>query len=681
MEAKLLSLSDFLIQPKTQFIIPVYQRNYDWTETQCRQLLKDIYSVGRNDNYISHFIGSVVFIHDGVYSSAGKRLLTIIDGQQRLTTMTLILYVLSLKAREIGNEKLANELFEDYVINKRFDEEKIKLRPVKKDDKALKYIIENSENDTFDGYSRIIENFNYFKSEIPQEDTDVLLKGISKLVFVEISLERQKDDPQRIFESLNSTGLDLSQADLIRNYVLMDLSPKDQNRIYDKYWFEIENLTIEDRSKQTKLSDFIRDFLTFKFRDIPNKNKVFDEFKKRYNFNNINYLEEVLVDLKNYAKYYSKLINPEVESNIEIRERLKQINKLEINVVYPFLLEVYDDYINNVIDTQAFIEALDLIQSFVWRRFICGLPTNALNKIFMRLYEDITDKSKYVYCLQLSLLMKKGQQRFPTNEEIEAELKVKDFYNIQSKNRIYFLERLENYNNNEPVIIEGNDDITVEHIFPQKPSLEWRKDLGEKFAEFQLKYTHIIANLTLSGNNGELGNKSFIEKRDMPEKGYKASRLFLNKYLSSLNKWTEVELLKRLRILTERIELIWSYPQISVDLKEINEEINLFDIEDATSNQIDYAIFDNKKYTNMSYVELYGQIAKYLFEFDPNVFLNNNLAQKLKLTKDKETLRRPVKISPLYYIEGHGNSNAILERLKKILQAFENIDDLYIKFI
>jgi len=681
MEANLVNLTEFLNQPKTQFIIPVYQRNYDWKITHCKQLLKDIYEVSQNSNLKSHFIGSIVFTHEGAYSSAQNKpkQLIIIDGQQRLTTITLLILALSRKAEEANKKELANELMEDYIINKRFEEEKIKLRPIKKDALSFKSLINNEDYILDLEYSRIIENFNYFKAEIQISDIENLIAGLDKLVFVEISLERGKDDPQRIFESLNSTGLDLSEADLIRNYILMDISPELQQKIYEKYWRQIESMTLNHNSKQNSLSDFIRDYLTMKYRSIPNKNKVFESFKQKYKFSNVEQLEEVLVELKNFSILYNKIINPDEEPNKDITKHLKFLNKIEINVSYPFLLEVYNDFVKEVIQEKDFIMVLEIIQSFVWRRILTGLPPNALNKIFMRLYEDI-DKKNYINSLELSLVKKNGQQRFPNDEEIVAELRVKDAYNMQSKNKTYYLQRLENYENKEPVLIEGNENITIEHILPQKPSLEWKRELGENLNELQQKYLHNIANLTLSGNNGELGNKSFVEKRDLPEKGYRDSKLSLNRYLSKIDKWTEKEILERLDIITKKTLQIWKFPDIKYELDE-TDEINIMDIEDARFKQIDYVLFDDKKFENIHYVELLTQISNYLFEFDPNTFLSNEMKSKIKLLANKEAFSKPILVGQSYYIEGHGNANAIISRIKKILQIYGLSDEMYIKFM
>ena len=413
MKANETKVEDFLSSYKTQFVIPVYQRNYDWSTSQCKQLLDDILEVGTSKRTNAHFIGSVVYVHDDVYTSSRIKELTVIDGQQRLTTLTLIYLTLYRLAIEMNDKGLEAEISETYLTNKFApEEEKLKLRPTENNDKAIKYLLRSDSNEEFNDFSKVIDNFNYFKSRITAENIEYVLKGLSKLMFVEISLDREKDDPQRIFESLNSTGLELSQADLIRNYILMGLNRKSQNKIYNNYWEIIEKLAKDESLNTSKVSDFIRDYLTLVNNKIPNKNKVYLEFKAKFPTSDLEELENNLLPIKSLVKYYNKLLNPKNESDREIRTQLEYINRLEVNVAFPFLMKVYEDYSENIIDKQTFIKVLDFIQSFAWRRFILGLPTNALNKIFMTLYEKI-DKDNYLISLQKWLLKRPGSQRFP----------------------------------------------------------------------------------------------------------------------------------------------------------------------------------------------------------------------------------------------------------------------------
>ncbi len=419
---------------------------------------------------------------------------------------------------------------------------------------------------------------------------------------------------------------------------------------------------------------------------IPNKGKVYQEFKRKYPITDISTLEKVLGKIKKYSYHYSKFINPQNESDIDVRNQLIQINKLEINVAYPFLLEVYNDYNTNVINKHIILEVLDLLQSFTWRRFIIGLPTNALNKIFMRLYEDI-ETADYILSLQKSLIKKKSTQRFPGDKEILATLKERDMYGIQTRNRNYLLEKLENYENREFVRIDGNPDITIEHIFPQNPDPKWKITLGEEqYNLLKEKYLNTIANLTLSGNNGKLSNKYFTEKRDMneenKEQGYKFSRLWLNRHLASLDKWDIEELDIRFKLLSERFLKIWSYPPIVITSETDNQEVNIFEAEDPKNKKLEYAIFFDQKIEVREVAKLYTQVIKQLFELQPETFFSTELGKRIGLTKNptEGNPRQAIAINDTYYFEGHIDNVGKFERMKQALTLFELEDELTIKY-
>jgi uncharacterized protein with ParB-like and HNH nuclease domain len=683
MKANETKVEDFLSSNKTQFVIPVYQRNYDWSTSQCKQLLDDILEVGTSKRTNAHFIGSVVYVHDDVYTSSRIKELTVIDGQQRLTTLTLIYLTLYRLAIEMNDKGLEAEISETYLTNKFApEEEKLKLRPTENNDKAIKYLLRSDSNEEFNDFSKVIDNFNYFKSRITAENIEYVLKGLSKLMFVEISLDREKDDPQRIFESLNSTGLELSQADLIRNYILMGLNRKSQNKIYNNYWEIIEKLAKDESLNTSKVSDFIRDYLTLVNNKIPNKNKVYLEFKAKFPTSDLEELENNLLPIKSLVKYYNKLLNPKNESDREIRTQLEYINRLEVNVAFPFLMKVYEDYSENIIDKQTFIKVLDFIQSFAWRRFILGLPTNALNKIFMTLYEKI-DKDNYLISLQKWLLKRPGSQRFPKNNELIESLKLKDVYNVKSKNRTYLLERLENFENKEPVKIEGNTDITIEHIFPQNPDPKWKVDLGtDEYNFIKETYLNTIGNLTLSGNNGKLGNKNFSYKRDLENAGYKDSRLWLNKYLSIAEKWDKAEIERRFDLLAERFLKIWEYPAIDLDDRDENNEVNIFEAEDPKHKKLEYAIFYDQKIEVTQVAKLYVEVFKQLFDLQPETFFTTDLAEKITLTKNPKegNPRQAVQINDTYFIEGNIDNIGKFEKIKHALTIFDSEDELTIKY-
>ncbi|MBX3289282.1 MAG: DUF262 domain-containing protein [Acidobacteria bacterium] len=684
MKATELQLNRFLAETNTQFVVPVYQRNYDWNLAQCKQLFEDIVRVGSNDKETSHFVGSIVYIHDDVYSVSDIRELSIIDGQQRLTTITLIYVALLALAKKLNDEGLVNRIQETYLINKFAQhEEKLKLRPTEQNDRALKFLLNGAEGN-FDAYSKLIDNFNYFKGQITEDNKDIVLKGLNKLIFVQISLERGKDDPQKIFESLNSTGLELSQSDLIRNYILMDLKPKEQARMYENYWSQIEINAQHEETKKNRVSDFIRDFLTLKNRTIPNKDKVYGEFKQKYNSQSVEELENLLSDLKKYSVLYSKFINPHKEPDKEIRRQLQYISRLEITVVFPFLLEVLNDYESNIIDKTGLIEILEVVQSFAWRRFILSLPTHGLNKLFMRLYDDI-DHKDYAPSLHRSLLRKTSTQRFPRDKEVIEALRSKDVYSIQSRNKTYFLDRLENFENNEPVQID-NPDITIEHIFPQNPEPKWKAVLGEdEYSLIREKYVNTIANLTLSGNNGKLGNKYFIDKRDMNdegrEQGYKFSRLWLNKHLSSLEKWDIEEIEKRFDLIAERFLKIWKLPEVEIENEVVEyEETNIFDAEEPTFKKLDYAVFFDQRLEVTNVTELFRQVLQSLFELNPEAFFSKDISIRLGLTKNPDDCSSAFPLNDTYFAEIQLDSKSKFERLRYVLTALGLTDELFIKY-
>ncbi|HRO43178.1 MAG TPA: DUF262 domain-containing protein [Flavipsychrobacter sp.] len=687
MKASETKIEKFLASNETTFAIPVYQRNYDWTLTQCKQLLQDIIEAGRDNKINAHFVGSIVYVHDDVYSASGLTELTIIDGQQRLTTVTLIYSALMRVAKDQNDMQRVLRLSKTYLINEfASEEEKLKLKPTDNNKEALRHILSATEQQ-YKGYSRIIENFNFFKSSINAGNAEVIHRGLSKLIFVDIALDRYRDNPQRIFESLNSTGLELSQADLIRNYILMGLKRSDQERVFREYWEVIERFAKDENINKSKVSDFIRDYLTFKNKEIPNKGEVYIKFKAQYPTTTVDTLTEVLNDLKRLAQHYNKLVNPSNEPDKEIKRQLEYIHKIEINVAYPFLMKVYDDFEEKVIDKQCLLEILSLIQTFTWRRFILGLPTNALNKIFMSLYDKV-DKANYLYSVQKSLLSRTGVQRFPMDIETVTALKDKDVYNIKPKNRSYLFERLENFENNESVVIDGNDAITIEHIFPQNPDPRWKVEMeSEEYNFIKENLLNTIGNLTLSGNNGKLGNKSFLEKKNMndqgKEQGYIFSRLWLNRELKSFDNWNKNSIQHRADKIGERFLKIWELPKIEMQQVDDESEVNIFDAEDPTFKKLEYAVFFDNRLEVKEVAKLFVEVIRQLYELETEALLAHAVDSRIVLVKneEKDRLRAPVEISDTYCVEtGHSNKEKF-ERIKSLLTFFGFEDELSIKYL
>ena len=608
--------------------------------------------------------------------SAVVQQLVIIDGQQRLTTMTLLYLALYRFALANGMDEKAAEINETILINRfvKEDSSKLKLKQTDVNAKAFRFLMNDNSPSDYNEYSRIIDNYNFFYNTLNKDNFSIVTEGLNRLLFVEISLERGKDDPQRIFESLNSTGLELSQADLIRNYILMGLEPREQVRVFENYWEIIENNAKIENSQESKVSELIRDYLTLINKKIPNKSKVYEEFKARFKKRDVDFYQNTLQTIKQYSVIYNKLLNPSNETDVEIQRELRSIKQLEINVSYPFLLPVYDDYITNDIDKNTFIEVLRLIQSYTWRRFIVGLPTNALNKIFMTLYTDV-DRSNYLKSIEKALIKKRSSQRFPNNIEIEAALKDKDLYNTQAKNRLYYFEQMEHFRNPERVDLSSVD-ITIEHIFPQNPDTKWKSDITETdYKLFSEKYLNTIANLTLSGNNGALGNKSFSEKRDMNKdegrQGYIYSNLWMNEALKTKDAWSIEELEERFKLLYNRYTSIWKYPSITITEDNDNEEYTLFDAPEPKHKKLEYYTYKDELVVTKEFSKMYNHIITDLFTESPSKFLLTDLKEALGLTTDKDKPRSAYAINDTYFIEVNTDSNSKFSKLKKILSAFE----------
>jgi uncharacterized protein with ParB-like and HNH nuclease domain len=682
MKANELQINNFLQAPNVQFVIPVYQRNYDWTNSECKELLNDIIAV-EQANRGTHFIGSIVFVHEGTYSTSEVKELVIIDGQQRLTTINILYVALYRFAKANDRANDAERIFNLFLTNQYVKNEssKLKLKQTDASSMAFDAIVNGRESDNLP-YSNVIENFNFFRSVISSDNFDTILNGLNRLIFVEISLERDKDDPQRIFESLNSTGLDLSQSDLIRNFILMDLPPREQTKIFENIWNPIEE-NAKDLIKQKSLvSDFIRDYLTLKTKKIPNKNKVYPEFKKLYPDKKEEHFYQELENIKSLSFHYRKFVNPSTEAEPAVRKELEYINRLEINVAFPFLLQVFEDFDNGMINKEELIKILKLIQSYTWRRFVVGLPTNALNKIFMTLYSEV-DAEEYYESIAKALLKKRGSAKFPRNEEVKIALRDKDLYNTQSKNKNYLFELLENYNNRE-YVNTNNENITIEHIFPQNPSSEWSTQLSQDdYFSLKEKNLNTIANLTLSGNNGALGNKDFQSKKHMNndglEQGYAYSRLWLNNYLKSIEEWNMKTYDTRFEMIYDRFLNIWQIPEVDVSMENTEEdEQNIFDAEEPKHKKLEYFIFDNTKVETEIIAQMYFYVIRSLYEKNSQLLLNH--PDIFKITRKTSDFRAAQEVINGWFIESNIDSNTKFATLKRLLSLFEMEEELLIKY-
>lgn len=564
MKANEANLLKFLSGPK-QFVIPIFQRTYSWTLRECSQLWADIMKAGQNEKVSGHFVGSVVYIEKGIYQVSSIPQLLVIDGQQRLTTISILLSVLARAIENSGvNLEISKKKIENYYLfNAEEDGElRYKLLLTQTDKDTLTRLIEAKELPE-ESSNRIVENNQYFEGQVSNSGLDLMTiyKGIEKLIIVDISLNREHDNPQLIFESLNSTGLELSQADLIRNYILMGLEPQEQNELYQDFWHAMEK-SFGQTAYITYFDRFMRDYLTLIMGRIPKIDEVYQEFKGYAHTKPEMTIREIVADIYKFSKYFVN-IALEKEPDKELKEICQDINALKVDVAYPLLLELYDDYTDGKLEKTGFIEILRLIESYVFRRAVCGIPTNSLNKTFATFNREL-DKENYLDSFRAALAMKESYRRFPNDNEFKQAMMVKDLYNFRSRN--YWLRRLENHERKEKISI---DDYTIEHIMPQNENLseQWERDLGENWKDVHSRYLHTLGNLTLTGYNSELSDRPFLEKRNI-EGGFADSPLRLNKGLGQLTKWDADELKKRAERQAELAAKVWSYPEVTSEILE-----------------------------------------------------------------------------------------------------------------
>ncbi|GHS02170.1 hypothetical protein VN1281_13090 [Helicobacter pylori] len=555
MEAEATTLLEFIKDNnKNQLIIPIYQRLYSWEKEQCKQLWDDIIKIGGNDKMDGHFIGSILYVLDGITHSDNA--LLIIDGQQRLTTITLLLIALR---NHLSDKR--KEIEDHYLINSdKGDDKKFRLILSESDKDTLLYLIDKDRRKPSELSLKIVENFELFEEWIRKNTgkLETIFKGLEKLTIVWIALTKKEDDPQLIFESMNSKGMELTQTDLIRNYIVMETEAEKQEVFYNKHWRAME----EEFKQNKKLFDrFVRHYLTIKTGKIPNINRVYVAFKDYQQKEGIE-IEALLQDLQKYCRYFCQ-IKFKKEADKDLKKALDFLVDLDMDVVYPLLLELYSDYSDGVLSKDDFRRSIALIESYICRRAVCGFNTNVLNKVFPSFTKHI-QKDEYFESLKAHFGSLTKEQRFPNDDEFRNSFIMRDFYKKFKKKTKCFLERLEYFDTEEPVDTEK---CTIEHIMPQTLEDEWKRDLGENFQEIHNKYLHTIGNLTLTGYNQKYRNKSFQEKRGM-EKGFKQSRLMLNESLKNLESFGEEEIKKRANDLADSALEIWTYPKLDAETLE-----------------------------------------------------------------------------------------------------------------
>jgi uncharacterized protein with ParB-like and HNH nuclease domain len=564
-ETKLLAL----LRKSTQFAIPIYQRTYSWTEKECRQLWEDIIRCGQNDRTPVHFIGSIVYVESGLSQVTNQSPLLVIDGQQRLTTLSLLLAAL---AEAVGDTEHLDGFHQRkirnyYLLNpEEAGERKFKLVLSQTDKETLMALISDCPKPTNPSH-RVTANYEAFQKWIKSDKIDLktLCKGLDKLVVVDIALNREQDNPQLIFESMNSTGKELSQADLIRNFILMGLEPTMQTRLYENFWRPME-LEFGQEAYGTYFDAFMRHYLTVMTGDLPNVNEVYEAFKihahkmRDANASGVSPVELLVRTIRMYASYFCNMAFDK-ESDKELKRAFRDLRELKVDVAYPFLMKLYHHYATELLSREDFVQAIRWIEAYVFRRVVCRIPTNSMNKTFAN-FSKALKEDRYLESIAAYFLQLPSYRRFPSDEEFESEIQMRDLYAF--RNRSYWLRRFENHERKEMVPV---DEYSVEHILPQNENLSaaWRADLGDDWERIQKKWLNTLGNLTLTGYNSEYSDRPFVEKRDM-EGGFRHSPLKVNKDLDLVIIWNESAIIKRAEQLAKQAVLVWSSPVLGASV-------------------------------------------------------------------------------------------------------------------
>jgi uncharacterized protein with ParB-like and HNH nuclease domain len=668
-----------------KLIIPVYQRNYDWKVEHCKTLFKDLLDTIKNDRK-THFFGGIVYVND---PDGGIAELLIIDGQQRITTVTLLLLALAKLLKE-GKMESTEQVLADIIIKKYLadeinpDKRKIKLKPIKGDAAAFERLWQNPEE--YHHKSNVTVNYLFFYEQIQKKmlTADQLFAAIQRLQVITIKLTPPDDDPQLVFESMNSTGLDLNEGDKIRNYILMCLPASVQEKYYNEYWNPIEKKAGCDKeSNSYNVSWFIRDFLSIKQQKIPGINAVYKSFKDYAEQKRENEFESLLIDMLEYARRYEKLLNGSSDFPKILNASIDRLNRFESNVTRPFLLEVLRLKEQNILSDDDAIDVFNTVESFLFRRTICDLPSNALNKIFLSLANDINRQDKtwnnFIGKLRYVLSVKKGKARFPDDIEFAEDLRHKNIYKMPQRYKAYLFERFENGNSREhKSVYKYLDDGTysVDHIMPQTPSPDWQKALGSDYKTIHEHWLHRLANLTLTAYNSEYKNRVFEEKRTM-KAGYLESGIKMNQYIARNAQWGVTELEQREEHLVEQALKLWPYVNTDYSPQEkALDEYALDDDIDFTGKTIIKYKFDGTEREVRNWVEMYTAVLKTLHEKDRTILncladADNSVDLAIHIRRDESSFAQSEKIDDGLYVWTRTSTRYKISLLLKFFALFE----------
>lgn len=657
--------SDVLEKNKRMFKVPVYQRNYDWNHIQCEKLYQDI--MAASEKNVQHFTGTVVYIDD-VNGGSGLNEVLIIDGQQRITTMYILLKALYDASKGVS-VRIESEI-EEVMFNRHCDEiYKVKLKPVKTDNEQLELLIKNKV-EQMDRNSNVYKNYIIFKNLIDDSinkgfELNDILNGIKKLEVVEIILDKlQGDDPQKIFESINSTGLELSLADLIRNYLLMD--DENQEELYEDYWLEIEK-----NVGYRNLGDFVINFLNSQITGSVNSKNAYRLFKEHCQNNNLTH-KDVLVDLKRTSKYYGAFIGEIKCYSDEITKFLNAYNTIKQTTILPFLFRVFDDYEDSSIDESTLCQLLDYMLTYLIRTNACEINKN-MAKFMKSLYDRAFDGNYDNYYEKFVIFLNdlRANDRMPTNKEFEDALIYKPLY---KKNICkYLLSVIEN-STKEHIDVSN---LTIEHILPQKENAAvWKREVGENYSNVYEVYLHTLGNLTFTGHNSELGTKAFAEKKKIIKEKSKAN--ILNKEVLDVDTWNEKSIKRRAKILSKKLIKEFEYIDLHAD-KDLSTEQS-FNVDtnlDFSNTKPEEFVFIGEHTKVTSWVDLLSKTINIAYDLDPEHMSDlaaNNYSipnsSNIYISNDERNLRRPKQIDNSgIFFETNLSANNIISFIRAFMVA------------
>lgn len=665
--------SDVLEKNKRVFKVPVYQRNYDWDNIQCEKLYQDI--IKSNEKNCQHFTGTIVYIDD-VNGGSGLNEVLIIDGQQRITTMYILLKALYDASKNISI-RVESEI-EEVMFNRHCEEiYKVKLKPVKTDNEQLTLLIKD-KIDEMNRNSNVYKNYVVFIKIIEESlskglEINDILNGIKKLEIVEIILDKlQGDEPQKIFESINSTGLELSLADLIRNYLLMD--DVKQEKLYEEYWLEIEK-----NVGYRNLGDFFINYLNSQISGSVNSKNAYRLFKEHCENNNLSH-EDVLISLKRTSKYYGAFIGENNCYSSSVMEYLNAFNTIKQTTVIPLIFRIFDDYENKHINEEVLCKLLSYLLTYFVRTNACEINKN-MAKFMKSLYSRVIDGSDYDnYFEKVAIFLNdiRANDRMPTDKEFKEALIYKPLY---KKNICkYLLSVIEN-STKEHIDVSN---LTIEHILPQKENAAvWKKEVGENYSSVYEQYLHTLGNLTITGHNSELGTKSFAEKKRIIRDNSKAN--ILNKSVLSADSWNEKSILKRAESLADILVHEFAYIELHSDNSEDTElSFNVNSEIDFANTKPSEFVFVGEHTKVNSWADLLAKTMSTAFDLDSDTIddlakTNYSIpnATRIYISNDERKFRKPKQIdnSGIYY-EANLSANNIISFIKDLLEKMQlDVDD------